>query len=266
MNNDDLMRSVTFETAADYYDATRGMPEGTSAEAAELLVNAGTLTSDSVVLEIGAGTGRISHSLRPFVGRLYGIDLSRNMLSKFSDKLSAGDTNIQLLQGDITRLPFPENTFDALIAVHILHLVPRYQDALAEAARVLKPDGHLLHGTSGMGFGDLWQVWREALVDYPPQQARLKWDKIDQTLHDAGWQAHEESHSMSYRYHRAPSIIRDWLANRRFSITWELPDELLAKGVELMEAALKETYDDPDQPTDMEAAFTVYAYQPPQAV
>jgi SAM-dependent methyltransferase len=43
--------------------------------------------------------------------------------------------------GDATRLPFPENTFDHVIAAEVLEHIPADEDAMAELARVLKPGG-----------------------------------------------------------------------------------------------------------------------------
>lgn len=265
MSNDDLMKSVTFDQAADYYDATRGLPAGVEPDIAQTLVRAGNLTTKSQVLEIGVGTGRIAQPLTPHVKTLTGIDLSKRMLDQFQTKLSeSAEKNVALIQGDITRLPFPDDTFDAIVAVHIFHLVPTYQHALSEAARVLKPAGRLLHGTTGLGFGDLWNSWRVVLQDYPPQLARLNWDKIDSTLQEAGWSPDDEPEVYQYVYQRAPSVIRDWLQARRFSITWELPEELLQQGVQALTEALDAEFDDPTKPVNMEAEFKVFKYQPPQ--
>lgn len=265
MSDDSTMKSVTFDQAAEYYDATRGLPEGIALEAASLLVKAGNLTSESNVLEIAVGTGRIAEPLINQVRRLAGVDLSRLMLQQFVAKVQPLPANLLLTQGDITQLPYPANSFDAIVAVHVFHLVPAYEQALVEAARVLKPDGRLVHGTSGLGFGDIWNSWRDVLKDYPPQLARLNWDKIDPILRELGWTGSTEPQVLEYTYRRTPDTIRQWLQARRFSITWDLPEELLQRGVEVLTQALDETYEDPTQPIDMPAEFRVFTYTPPQA-
>ena len=46
----------------------------------------------------------------------------------------------------MTALPFDDASFDAVIAVHVLHLVPEWRKALDEALRVLRPGAALLLG------------------------------------------------------------------------------------------------------------------------
>ena len=68
------------------------------------------------------GHGRIAKPLLAAGVRITGIDLSRNMMNRLRETL--GDLPAPaLLNGDITRLPFASESFDAVIGVHILHLV-----------------------------------------------------------------------------------------------------------------------------------------------
>jgi SAM-dependent methyltransferase len=49
-----------------------------------------------------------------------------------------------VLRGDATRLPFRAGSFDAVIEVHVLHLIPAWREAVNEVRRVLAPGGTLL--------------------------------------------------------------------------------------------------------------------------
>src|SRR3954468_5578760 len=109
--------SVAFDRAADYYDRTRGFPPGVERDVAALMARVGVLTAASRVLEIGVGTGRIALPLAPHVRAYVGIDLARAMMDRLHAK-RAGEP-IYLTQGDVTRLPFPNAAFDAVIAVHV---------------------------------------------------------------------------------------------------------------------------------------------------
>lgn len=98
------------------------------------------------VLEVGAGTGRatIDVGLADLVGpegQIAALDPSANLLQVLEAKRTRrGLRNIQVVQGAAERLPFPDHTFDATVAVISLHFTdaPR---AIAEMVRVTKPGG-----------------------------------------------------------------------------------------------------------------------------
>jgi SAM-dependent methyltransferase len=97
------------------------------------------------LLEIGAGTGRISLPLHRRRRHVFGIDLSAPMLDRYRAKAAAeGLEAPAVLRGDATRLPFRAGSFDAVIEVHVLHLIPSWREAVAEARRVLAPGGVLM--------------------------------------------------------------------------------------------------------------------------
>jgi ArsR family transcriptional regulator len=104
---------------------------------------AGLLPSDWVVGDLGCGTGVTTAALAPFVRRVVGVDGSLEMLDAARARL-AGASNIELRQGAIEALPIDAATLDAATLVLVLHHVPSPAEALAEAARVLKPGGRLL--------------------------------------------------------------------------------------------------------------------------
>ncbi|MBI4996243.1 MAG: class I SAM-dependent methyltransferase [Rhodocyclales bacterium] len=92
------------------------------------------------VLIAGIGTGLDIPHLPP-QHRYVGIDLTRAMLAKAQRRAGS---RLQLVQGDVHRLPFPDAHFDAVVLHLILAVVPQPELCLAEAARVLKPGGHVL--------------------------------------------------------------------------------------------------------------------------
>ncbi|HEX2295430.1 MAG TPA: class I SAM-dependent methyltransferase [Actinomycetota bacterium] len=131
--------SVTFDRAVDYYDRTRALPPGV--ESAMAAAVGAELRDRGRVLEIGAGTGRIALPLIAAGVDVVGLDLSGPMLGRFAAK---AESPAPLVQGDATQLPFRDGSFGAAYAVHVLHLIPRWKEAVRELTRVVRPGGVLL--------------------------------------------------------------------------------------------------------------------------
>jgi len=97
------------------------------------------------LLDIGTGTGRIIEVLAPQVGQALGIDQSREMLAFARVNLErAGASNGMVRLGDMYQLPLPDASFDAVVIHQVLHYADRPASVIAEAARVLRPNGVLI--------------------------------------------------------------------------------------------------------------------------
>ena len=98
----------------------------------------------SRVLEIGCGTGPVARYIAglPQVAVIIGIDPSPILL-KHARRLSEGLSTLSFQDADGRELPFPDDDFDVVVGYTVLCHVPNPQDVLAEARRVLRPDGYL---------------------------------------------------------------------------------------------------------------------------
>jgi ArsR family transcriptional regulator len=96
-----------------------------------------------VVGDLGCGTGRTSAALAPFVSRIVAVDASPAMLQAARRRVQ-GFGNVELRRGDIEALPVDDAQLDAATLMLVLHHVAEPDRALAEVARVLKPDGRVL--------------------------------------------------------------------------------------------------------------------------
>jgi ArsR family transcriptional regulator len=97
------------------------------------------------LLDLGTGTGRMLEIAAPRVERAIGIDLSREMLAMARANLEKADLhNCTIRQGDIFQLPFADQSFDAAIFHQVLHYADRPSLAVAEAARMVRPEGRLV--------------------------------------------------------------------------------------------------------------------------
>jgi SAM-dependent methyltransferase len=99
------------------------------------------LRGDERVLDVGCGNGLYLVALaeRGHRGDVVGVDLSGGMLTAAATR-SASSLSV----ADAQRLPFADDTFDCVLAMHMLYHVPDRDLALAEIRRVLRPGGVLL--------------------------------------------------------------------------------------------------------------------------
>jgi ubiquinone/menaquinone biosynthesis C-methylase UbiE len=94
------------------------------------------------VLEIGFGNG-LNFRYYPPEAHVIGIEPDWEMLRRSIPRAHAARAKIDLISGDGQALPFRDATFDAAVACLVLCTIPDAAAAMAEVARVLKPEGKL---------------------------------------------------------------------------------------------------------------------------
>ena len=93
------------------------------------------------VLELGVGTG-LSLDAYPSHCQVTGIDLAPDMLERAQDKVNGNAwRHITLEQGDALNLKFPDDSFDYVMAFHVVSVVPDPNRMMTEARRVCRPGG-----------------------------------------------------------------------------------------------------------------------------
>jgi phosphatidylethanolamine/phosphatidyl-N-methylethanolamine N-methyltransferase len=97
------------------------------------------------LLEVGVGTG-ISLPQYSKNCQIFGIDISAPMLRKARERVTElGLDNVEgLWVMDAEHLSFPDNSFDVVVAQHVITAVPNPEATLDELARVLKPGGEII--------------------------------------------------------------------------------------------------------------------------
>jgi len=122
---------ISFNSVAHIYDRTRGPPEHVMKQLLQTLTS--ELSSYRTIFDAGVGTGRFARSLQDGGFEVVGIDIAKKMISRAAEK---GADN--LFFGDVCFLPFKDNSFDATICIHLLHLISECKTALQEICRVTR--------------------------------------------------------------------------------------------------------------------------------
>lgn len=251
------MSSISFDRAAGFYDQTRGFPPGVAEDVAALAL--AMLGGRSDALEIGVGTGRIAKLLLARGLRLTGVDLSRGMMNRLRGTLGDLPTPA-LIEGNIMHLPFADASFDAVIAVHILHLVSDWKMALDEAQRMLRHGGALLLGQNSYRDNPARAI-RKQLTDAMTQRGlgRARVGAIEGEIEaelirrGASVEMRETEPVMTYTTPREEIQLID---DRIWSSTWHIPDDTLAEIVIDLRASALTSFGSLDQQLEVPQTFT----------
>ena len=156
------------------------------------VINTLQLPRGAKVLELGVGTGT-SFPAYPSHCNVIGVDSAPDMLTHAKTKIrDNGWTHLKVLKMDALHLDFPDDSFDYIMAFHVVTVVPDPIRMMDEAQRVCRPGGKIVivnHFTSTSPIlGSLTRAldpvtrrlgWRTDLkLDPFVQATQLKIDKV----------------------------------------------------------------------------------------
>ena len=150
---------VDFSHSASTYDRRHGAV--IADDVARQLARAAALEPGSRVLDVAAGTGRVTIPLAALGCSVVALDAARPMLDELATK--SPSLSIPRVIADGGSLPFASAQFDAVVIARLLYLVPEWKLLLSEVRRVLVPGGRLLHEWSNGDDDEEWVQIREKI-------------------------------------------------------------------------------------------------------
>ena len=106
------------------------------------------IAKDSVVLDVGCGGGRTIDKLAAVAteGKVHGIDYAAASVAeaKRTNARWIDSGRVEIRQGSVSHLPFPDRTFDLVTAVETHYYWPNPPEDVREILRVLKPGGRFV--------------------------------------------------------------------------------------------------------------------------
>lgn len=114
----------------------------------------GPLDVDADVLHIGSGSGRVAEALAQAhpQWRITALDSDPRMVAAAHHRLYRYGPRMRITRADPPVLPYPDASFDLVIAAYVWHRLTAWRPVAVEAARVLRPRG-ILVVADGFGIG-----------------------------------------------------------------------------------------------------------------
>jgi ubiquinone/menaquinone biosynthesis C-methylase UbiE len=249
--------SISFDRAADYYDATRGMPEPLATHGIPAILDHLQPRSGALLLEVGTGTGRISLPLLARGANLIGCDLSSKMLARQMEKNAA----VRLVQADAARLPFGAAQFDGLLTIHVLHLMSEWRQALREFRRLLRPGAAYVNSWNAHGLLDvdarIRDTWRSLVEAHGAEWRRPGIQTREELLDEVRAMGAEviEVVAADYTENLTAGEVTEAIASRVYSDTWDVPATVFDATIRELRAWTAANYADLAAPQTVERRF-----------
>ena len=241
---------MNFDSIAAVYDDTRVFDPDCFNAALDFITARFPPSRHKKLFEPGIGTGRIAI---PFAERGYdvtGVDISDEMLKKLPEKLKHQPSLPVVFQkADVSSLPFPDDTFDIAVAVHVFHLIRDWKKALEEVFRVLRPEAQLVFLYTGTGseIPDIKTRYRELCVTggHPARHIGMQnAAELDDYIAAIG----RRIERLRDRWQWTSRVWLDKaladMKSRFYSFTNLVPDDVHLEAIEKLERELAEQYGD----------------------
>jgi SAM-dependent methyltransferase len=126
---------------------------------------------DTVLVDLGTGSGVVLAMLRPLASKAIGVDRSGDMLVEAARVMQrAGLEPSVFVEADAEDLPLDDDSADLVVMRNVLHYLHDPATTFSEIRRVLKPSGELLIAESVSPTSRTLCWWRETLLAKNPER------------------------------------------------------------------------------------------------
>lgn len=251
---------------AQQYDAQRTHPPEVARQiGAALAAQAG---ARGRVVEIGVGTGRIAWPMVAAGSEVVGFDLSREMLSEVfrEERPFAKHAALHILQADMHQIPLASKQFNAIVAVHVLHLAKDWQQVLTEASRVLRADGAFIQGDDWIDPNSVTgqlrdELRRQAMALSPMTRPPAAGISKQEFLHQLGGTDLEEITAAEWTTWLSPNERLQTIEQRLDAESWMFTDELFNILFQKLQAFAADTWADLDEKQPVTRRFLLKVFR-----
>ncbi|MBP5976234.1 class I SAM-dependent methyltransferase [Brasilonema sp. CT11] len=264
-----MNKSNYYDNIAPIYDQTRWLTQTVAEAVADFIVELVGATPETSFLEPGIGTGL---NVLPLIRRGYavtGIDVSEEMLNQLRQKLNGTPANLKLIRADASQLPFPDNSFDVVLTVHMLHTVSEWTAFLDDIDRVLKPGGFYLNcqWITPPARREFEGYFREILCKHEGSKPESK--RIDAAIQDIDVKGylHQKGYLSNYL------VAKEWIVSntveellssfqsRAYGFCWQVSDEIFDKKMKDFQEFCIRHYGSLARIISSKAKFEIWAYK-----
>lgn len=122
-------------------------PQRQTEENTDLAIESMKLAPESVVADIGAGTGFYTFRIASRVpkGKVYAVELQNELITFLNDKKTqTGSHNVEVVRGDTLQVNLPDSSVDLAIMVDVYHELAWPREIIRSISKSLKPGGRIL--------------------------------------------------------------------------------------------------------------------------
>jgi SAM-dependent methyltransferase len=257
---------IDFSANAPIYDCRHG--SALTPDFAQNLLEASGLEDNARVLDVGAGTGRVSVAFAQLGCDVLAVDPAIAMLKRLQSKSAGG--RLGSIAAESCHLPFQDQSVDAVVLARILYLLADWRASLRAARDVLKAGGKLFHE---WGNGDRNEPWvqvrekaralfQQAGISSPFHPGARSEAEVESCLIELGFirKAHMEAGP-------GPSMtLRDFLSkieSGELSFVWNVPRSVQDSCLPLLRLWCEQTFElDRLRPMPEVDRWVIYAKAP----
>jgi len=131
-----------FAVRADGYDTTDYRLRYVE-EMARSILDAVSLTKETVLLDFGAGTGLLTERIAPYVGKIIAVDISPSMIEQLEQKRETLPCELETLRVDLCREAFAAEKVDGIVSTMTLHHIEDVPALFRRFRQAMKPGAFL---------------------------------------------------------------------------------------------------------------------------